>query len=209
MRSILMKPKQMDPPLIKVLLTGDVGVGKTSFATRLSIPNAKDFHTTPTIGCEYSQLQRSLDVVHMWDISGNQKYESFFPLYVTKTNHIILFYDVGSKNSFLRLSDIFSKNIKSERRDFCIAVVGNKCDKGVDRFAVVSEADLDTFLSDIRNTFPNVSKHFISTLDDDISTLMKVLPPEIIREKNQPIQDNDTPIPGNLVCATVANCSLL
>jgi len=198
----------MDPPLIKVLLTGDVGVGKTTFATRLSNPDPEERPppTIPTIGCEYSQLRRRHDVVHMWDISGNRKYESFFSLYVKKTNHVILFYDVGSRYSFERLSEIFSQSVKSLKgTDCCLAVVGNKCDKGVDRFAVVSESTLDTLLSDIRLTFPNVSKHFLSTLEDDLDTLMQVLPPSDVRQIPQ-VQDRN---PGNVVCATVANCSVL
>ena len=201
-------PSQMDPPKIKVLLAGDVGVGKSSFAARLTsmLPNDPTF-TVPTIGCEYSQLVRPHDVVQIWDLSGNPKYDSFFSLYVAQTKHILLFYDVGSIRSFERMIKIYSLNIAPLGTDDAqLVVVANKCDHNIDPYAHVPKTSLDAFLSDVHKKFPRTTNHFLSAIEDDRSALLRVLPPS--PETMVSIDDNETsPVPGNIICAA-SRCSL-
>jgi small GTP-binding protein len=118
-------------PDIKVILVGDVSVGKTSILTQFNTGTFNDT-TDPTVGAIFvaKQVDTSRGKVNllMWDTAGQERYRSLVPMYSRTTAAAILVVDVTSKPSFESVGEWY-KMLK----DTCppkvkIYVVANKID---------------------------------------------------------------------------------
>jgi len=116
----------------KIILLGDVGVGKTAIFQRF-ITNkfSIDYHCT--INCEYKVHSIKLNnnalvKLNLWDTAGTEKFQSVTRSYYKNSNGIVLIFDLTSRKSFNQL-----KKWVNEINDYCpkeseIILVGNKSD---------------------------------------------------------------------------------
>lgn len=86
----------------KIVLLGDVSVGKTSIANRL-IHNKFDPIQDTTIGAcflAYNVMlsDNTMIKLHFWDTSGQERFRSLVPLYYKDTHVALLVYDVSNPN---------------------------------------------------------------------------------------------------------------
>lgn len=84
----------------KVVLVGDMSVGKTSLISRFVENTFREIYD-PSIGVDFSSKTvkfrgRSLKI-QMWDTAGQEKYKSLIPSYIRGSSIIFLVYDVTSK----------------------------------------------------------------------------------------------------------------
>lgn len=88
----------------KIVLVGDVNVGKTSILTRFIDNTFQDIYD-PSIGVDFfsktivfrdQQLK-----LQFWDSAGQEKYKSLIPSYVRGASIIFVVYDKSSKPSNL------------------------------------------------------------------------------------------------------------
>ena len=121
----------------KIVLLGDVSVGKTSIASRYC-KNSFNEHHINTIGGAYQQQKVVLDngamiKLHIWDTSGQERFRAMTNLYYRDAQVAILTYDITNESSFTSI-DFWIKELKYkvENENMILCLVGNKCDVSQD-----------------------------------------------------------------------------
>lgn len=124
------------PPLYKIVMLGDSGVGKTSLVARLTNPSAPLNHDISAImGIEFDT--QMLDTPHgkvkaqIWDTAGQERFARvLLPTYFRKAKGVILVYDVTSAKSFESLGERWMAQLHDHANsdDLAKLLVGNKCD---------------------------------------------------------------------------------
>eukprot|EP01060_Flectonema_neradi_P004235 TRINITY_DN12765_c0_g1_i1.p1 TRINITY_DN12765_c0_g1~~TRINITY_DN12765_c0_g1_i1.p1 ORF type:complete len:198 (+),score=23.79 TRINITY_DN12765_c0_g1_i1:78-671(+) len=116
---------------LKVVMVGDISVGKTSIVTRFT-SNKFSENVSQTIGA--SCLFRELDVegtpvkFSVWDTAGQEIYHSMVPVYFRQAAGVILTYDVSNKST-LQAVHKWIEQIKGHAPpEVVVALVGNKSD---------------------------------------------------------------------------------
>ncbi len=117
----------------KIVLLGDVSVGKTSIASRYCKNSFNDHHIN-TIGGAYQQQKvvlsnGSMVKLHIWDTSGQERFRAMTNLYYRDAQVAILTYDITNESSFSSI-DFWIQELKYkvENENMILCLVGNKCD---------------------------------------------------------------------------------
>mmetsp|Transcript_17353 Transcript_17353/g.41115 ORF Transcript_17353/g.41115 Transcript_17353/m.41115 type:complete len:238 (-) Transcript_17353:342-1055(-) len=124
------------PPLYKIVMLGDSGVGKTSLVARLTNPDRPMNHDiSATMGIEFDT--QMLDTEHgkvkaqIWDTAGQERFARvLLPTYFRKAKGVILVYDITNAKSFESLSErwMAQLNDHASSDDLAKLLVGNKSD---------------------------------------------------------------------------------
>ena len=124
------------PPLYKIVMLGDSGVGKTSLVARLTNPERPLNHDiSATMGIEFDT--QMLDTEHgkvkaqIWDTAGQERFARvLLPTYFRKAKGVILVYDITNAKSFESLSErwMAQLNDHASSDDLAKLLVGNKSD---------------------------------------------------------------------------------
>lgn len=124
------------PPLYKIVMLGDSGVGKTSLVARLTSPDKPMNHDiSATMGIEFDT--QMLDTEHgkvkaqIWDTAGQERFARvLLPTYFRKAKGVILVYDITNAKSFESLSErwMTQLNDHASSDDLAKLLVGNKSD---------------------------------------------------------------------------------
>ena len=118
--------------LIKLLIIGDSGVGKTCFLLRFSDDNFTASHLT-TIGIDFKLKTMDIDgktiKLQIWDTAGQERFRTITQTYYKGAMGIILAYDCTDENSFNNIRN-WVQQIKMHASDNVSKVlIGNKCDR--------------------------------------------------------------------------------
>lgn len=124
------------PPLYKIVMLGDSGVGKTSLVARLTNPDRPLNHDiSATMGIEFDT--QMLDTAHgkvkaqIWDTAGQERFARvLLPTYFRKAKGVILVYDITNAKSFESLSERWMVQLQDHASSDELAklLVGNKSD---------------------------------------------------------------------------------
>mmetsp|Transcript_9262 Transcript_9262/g.13283 ORF Transcript_9262/g.13283 Transcript_9262/m.13283 type:complete len:235 (-) Transcript_9262:389-1093(-) len=124
------------PPLYKIVMLGDSGVGKTSLVARLTNPDRPMNHDiSATMGIEFDT--QMLDTpqgkvkAQIWDTAGQERFARvLLPTYFRKAKGVILVYDITNAKSFESLSErwMTQLNDHASSDDLAKLLVGNKSD---------------------------------------------------------------------------------
>jgi len=91
---------------IKLVLVGDVGVGKTCIINRYALDDFSP--STPTAAMECKKLQIEMEDVHvnmqLWDTPGSMRFDPMTSSFYRNAHGIILVFDVTSRVSFTNLA---------------------------------------------------------------------------------------------------------
>jgi len=119
------------PFLIKLLLIGDSGVGKSCLLLRFSEDSfAPSFITT--IGIDYKirtiELEGKKIKLQIWDTAGQERFRTITTAYYRSAMGVLLVYDVTDDKSFANIKN-WIRNIEQHASENINKVlVGNKCD---------------------------------------------------------------------------------
>lgn len=128
--------------LIKLLILGDISVGKSNFLFRFIEDKYIEEHL-PTIGFDYKSKiitlpDKSVVKLQIWDTVGQEKFMAINKSLLQKVHGIILLYDITDIDSFEHLDNWF-KVIKEVNENANVILVANKCD--LDDKRLVSEEE--------------------------------------------------------------------
>ena len=122
---------------VKIVLLGNINVGKTSISSRYC-KNVFNEHHINTIGGAYQQQKVILSngsavKLHIWDTSGQERFRAMTNLYYRDAQVAILTYDVTNESSFTGI-EFWIKELKYkvENDNMILCLVGNKCDVNED-----------------------------------------------------------------------------
>ena len=135
--------------IVRIILIGDAGVGKTSLFSSYADNTFTPNHVT-TMGVDFRHVRirvgKEVIKLQLWDTAGHERYRSITNTYYRGADLILLVYDVTNRESFLNLED-WLRTIE-QTSDARIVIVGNKVDlerqvsrKDAARFAKNAECD--------------------------------------------------------------------
>ncbi|KMU76990.1 GTP-binding protein SAS1 [Coccidioides immitis RMSCC 3703] len=108
--------------LIKLLLIGDSGVGKSCCLLRFSEDSfTPSFITTIDLGGKRVKLQ-------IWDTAGQERFRTITTAYYRGAMGILLVYDVTDERSFNNIRTWFSNVEQHASEGVHKMLIGNKCD---------------------------------------------------------------------------------
>jgi small GTP-binding protein len=118
-------------PVLKVILVGSSGVGKTSLIAAF-IRKASDQTVTPTITPAYSchQLTRSDGVtvcLQVWDTAGQERFHSISALFYREADVAVVCFEAGSQSG-IESVPAWVKRVKNQVPDCQLVFAGTKAD---------------------------------------------------------------------------------
>lgn len=148
-------------PTIKVVLIGDLGVGKTCLRSQF-VHHIFTNAYKATIGGDYltTSVKINEDKVNLqvWDTAGQERFNSISQAFYRGTDVVVLVYDITNYESLLSLREWFKKFITHCHVDKPgVVIVGNKSDRQKDR--VVDKEEIREILTG--NTDFNLDNYVI------------------------------------------------
>ena len=127
----------------KLVLLGDINVGKTSIVTRCE-QNKFIRNCNPTIGVAFSQkaieVEGAVVKLDVWDSAGEERFRSINSLYYHGAAAGIIVYDTTNAQTFANARDYWVPHLREHGcESIVVCLVGNKCDMAGARR--VAEAD--------------------------------------------------------------------
>ena len=117
---------------IKVVLLGEVGVGKTSIIKQFAYQEFENESLTSTYSSFVTKKMKFKDygtiTFDIWDTAGQEKYRSINSIIYNNANVIILVYDITNNKSFDEIQNYWYEQIKINCDNAILAVVANKSD---------------------------------------------------------------------------------
>jgi len=126
--------------LLKVLILGDSGVGKTSLLNQY-IDRKFSNQYKATIGAEFStkevMIEDKVVTLQIWDTAGQERFQSLGVAFYRGADACVLVYDIGDSKSFDNLGswmDEFLVHAAPRNADaFPFVILGNKADLAAER----------------------------------------------------------------------------
>ncbi|KAK9504501.1 hypothetical protein O3M35_010818 [Rhynocoris fuscipes] len=120
--------------LSKVIIIGDVNVGKTSLVNRFC-SGKFDSKYKATIGIDFEVVQFNvLDIpfsIQIWDTAGQERFRSLAKSYYRQANVIVIVFDLGKIGSLINCRQWCEDALKENENKFpppFVFLVGNKLD---------------------------------------------------------------------------------
>lgn len=132
--------------LLKVIILGDTGVGKTSLMQQF-INGKFSQQYKATIGADFLPKDLNIDgkavTLQIWDTAGQERFQSLGVAFYRGSDCCVLVYDVTNPKSFENLNAwrdefLIQANIK-DPDSFPFVIIGNKIDVEENRRAVSSK----------------------------------------------------------------------
>ena len=123
--------------LVKILLVGDSGVGKSSLLARF-ISDSFD-ELSPTVGVDFKLKHVDVDGTRLkltvWDTAGQERFRTLTSSYYRGAHGVVFVYDVTSRESFENARETWRKEVEmyGTIANSVKIVIGNKIDKEDER----------------------------------------------------------------------------
>jgi len=167
-----MATRRPQKALLKVIILGDSGVGKTSLMNQY-VNNKFSSQYKATIGADFLTKEVMVDdklvTMQIWDTAGQERFQSLGVAFYRGADACVLVYDVSNKKSFDSLAgwkDEFLQQCAPQDPDkFPFVILGNKCDLTASQRKVKKEVarkghpDVPFFETSAKNS-TNVSDAF-------------------------------------------------
>jgi small GTP-binding protein len=159
-------PSHHQDNVLKIVVAGDGGVGKTSLIRRY-VTGSFDPSEHMTIGCDFYTKTIETQTgdrykFQIWDVGGQEQFRVLLPLWSRGLRGAILAFDVGSLESYLHLDEWLEVMLDGGvPRRFPILIVGNKRDLSD---GSIRESDVETYV-----TKRNLSGYFLVSAKDGVS----------------------------------------
>lgn len=179
---------------IKIVLLGDMTVGKTSFVTRYITGNFK-FENSSTLGASFFTHQIKINnenhILEIWDTAGQERYRSLAPMYFRNADVALIFFDLSKLNTYFSIDYWKNELNRYGPKDLLQIVVGNKLD-----------------LIDKENIDIKYKKHFlISTKENiDLDKLIETSIKETLKIKEKVELENKISFENRMIQKKKSTC---
>ncbi|CAL1528412.1 unnamed protein product [Lymnaea stagnalis] len=168
--------------LVRLLLVGDTGVGKTCLICKYACNEFHENHIT-TIGVDFKMKMINLDgknvKIQIWDTAGQERYEAITKQFYSRAQGCLLVYDICSRSSFESLAK-WLLYVKRYANDGTMAVViGNKSDMSHKR--QVSTATARRFAEENNLRFYETSAKDLASLEQPFTDICR----DILRAESE------------------------
>ncbi|KAK5580919.1 hypothetical protein RB653_000944 [Dictyostelium firmibasis] len=183
---------------LKLILVGDVNVGKTSILHRLIFSKFTDEYKS-TIGADFlSKTFYQNDIIthiQLWDTAGQEKYWCLTSAFWRTSDAVILVFDIGNESSFRNLNFWYkqfkSKSINPDgtEKQLPILLLANKSDSLT---RAVDQSEINQWCTDHKvNLYYEVSAKSSKNIKESILKLVEVIIEQDKDSDNE--QFNDSP----------------
>eukprot|EP01084_Bolivina_argentea_P137290 241786_1 len=121
--------------LVKIIIIGESGVGKTALLHQYVTGNFLQEHKS-TIGADFHTSELIIDnktiTLQIWDTAGQERFQSLGNAFYRGADACILVYDISDSRSFEQIEDWKTKFVQQagieNTRDYPFLLLANKCD---------------------------------------------------------------------------------
>jgi Ras-related protein Rab-11A len=117
--------------IVKIVLIGDSGVGKTNISSRF-LKGEFNMDTKATVGVEFGSKKFEIEgyniKAQIWDTAGQERYKSITNAYYKGAKGALLVYDVSRRSTFDSIDRWITDLRQNSDPNVNIILVGNKCD---------------------------------------------------------------------------------
>jgi small GTP-binding protein len=117
--------------LMKLILVGDSGVGKTNILSKY-LKNDFDPDSKATVGVEFGTKNIEIDnkriKVQIWDTAGQERYKSITSTYYKGAKGAFIVYDITRKSTFDNIDKWIGDLKNNGDENMIVYLVGNKSD---------------------------------------------------------------------------------
>jgi Ras-related protein Rab-8A len=185
--------------LIKLLLIGDSGVGKSSLLLRYTENEFSSIYLS-TIGIDFKLKMAEIDgsrcKLQIWDTAGQERFRTITQQYYKTAMGILVLYDVGNETTFLNVRRWLRQIEAQAAPEVNKVLIGNKSDRTADR--QVPEARGKQLAEEFGMSFFETSARTGANVDDAFDELTRQVKGRIeparntsrirLGESNQPQQ---------------------
>ena len=174
-----MEARMRKKPTIKhkIVLLGDIAVGKTSMFQRFIEKDMSKDHN-PTIGCCYNFInieeKEYTKRIELWDTAGQERFHALAALYYKNAQAALVVYDVTNKNSLSQAQRWIDELNEKANPNILIVLAGNKIDLADDR--VISEEQGKSFADQYGLLFKEVSALKNTNIKELFDEIVEKLP---------------------------------
>ncbi|KAJ2642601.1 GTP-binding protein, partial [Coemansia sp. RSA 1694] len=175
--------------LMKLLLIGDSGVGKSCVLLRFSDDSFTPSFIT-TIGIDFKIRTIELDgkriKLQIWDTAGQERFRTITTAYYRGAMGILLVYDVTDERSFNNIENWY-KNVEHYASEGVNKIlIGNKCD--IEGSRAVSKESGQKLADELGIKFLETSAKSNTNVDDAFITLARDIKERLLDSADQPDQ---------------------
>jgi len=164
--------------LLKVIVVGDPGVGKSAFLQRITLGRFEENFLSSTVGVDYKIVSLSHDTntfqLQIWDTAGQERYGEIVARFFKGSHAAIFMFDLTNRSSFRHLESWMNK-VESSSPCALRIVVANKSDLVEQR--TVSQKSIRKFCDRHALKYAETSltedKNVMQVLDQLISGLLE------------------------------------
>lgn len=173
--------------LIKLLLIGDSGVGKSCLLLRFSDDSFTPSFIT-TIGIDFKIRTIELDgkkiKLQIWDTAGQERFRTITTAYYRGAMGILMVYDVTDEKSFVNIRN-WMRNIEQHAsEDVNKMLIGNKCDLNDKR--IVDFERGKTLADECKIEFMETSAKNATNVDSAFIAMAKLVKKRLIDTAESP-----------------------
>ena len=163
--------------LIKLVILGDISVGKSNFLYRFVDGEFNPIHVA-TVGFDFKSrvweipnLEKKVKF-QIWDTAGQEKYMSINKNLFQRVQGIILMYDITREDTFNNLSK-WMEHIKENANGIPLILIGNKSDLNNER--KVNEEDGKAFAKNNKIIFLEASAKIGTNVEESFMKLSELI----------------------------------
>ncbi len=131
--------------LLKVIIVGDSGVGKTNLLTYYCEGVFKDNYVA-TIGVDFKikmlQIEDKRVKMQIWDTAGQERFRNITQTYYKGAAGIILAYSITDNRSYGNITNWIKQIETNSSEDVCKILIGTKTDLETDRQVTFEEGSV-------------------------------------------------------------------
>ena len=178
--------------IIKLIIIGDSGVGKTNFIFRFTEGKFSPLHVS-TVGLDSKskiirlpKLKKNVKI-QIWDTAGQERYMAINKNLFHKVQGIIVMYDLTNRDSFENIKSWFNL-IKQATSNKTIILIANKLDLAKEE-RIVSESEGEKIAKENDIMFFEGSGSTGENIDKIFIKIAETIYTNLIEEKNDEKKD--------------------